>query len=368
MLIVLGTRPQIVKSAPIILEMAKSNSITARVVHTGQHYDYQMSESFFEDLGVPIPKVSLGVGSGTHAWQTAEIMKRLEVILDEMHPDLVLVPGDTNSALGAALAAAKLGIPIAHVEAGARSYDFHMTEEINRRLIDHCSSLLYAVSANCKRNLLRERVPGKSFNVGDPMCDTYLSHLPAARASKVRERLGLGRGSYAVLTMHRAENVEQKNRLRVIVNELLSTRELRIVFPIHPRTLDRLSSSGMIKGIRLPHMIPLEPVTYHDMMRLVLDARVVLTDSGGLQKEALWARTPCITLRERTEWVETVKLGANFLVDKNFRNFKSTLRFVIRNSESIRKKLLRIKNPYRPGASRRIALSICRNIVTDVNS
>mgnify|MGYP000448042088 CR=1 FL=1 len=207
--IIVGTRPQIIKSSPIIKKGAESDKISISIIHTGQHYDYEMAKVFFNELELPTPVADLGVGSGSHAYQTGEIMLRLEPILVKEDPDIVIVPGDTNSALAAALTAVKLGYPVAHVEAGARCYDMRMAEEINRRLIDHCSSLLFAVSTRCYENLIRESVLGEICLSGDTMYDVFLSHINRALSSNILDRLDLEENEYAVMTLHRAENVDK---------------------------------------------------------------------------------------------------------------------------------------------------------------
>jgi UDP-N-acetylglucosamine 2-epimerase len=317
--LVIGARPQIIKSAPIIHEVSWDADIDFQIVHTGQHYDFEMSRIFFGELELPDPVVNLGVGSGSHAWQTGKIMIGLEKTIEKLEPELVLVPGDTNSTLAGALAAVKLHVPVAHVEAGARSYDMSMPEEVNRRLTDHCSRMLFAATENCVKNLLREGISEDQILLtGDTMYDALLKHKTGAVRSRILEKLGLEVGEYAVLTVHRPENVDDPEALKAIMEAMIELKELAIVFPVHPRTMERLKATGLLRRVKeAEHVKLVDPVGYHEMLRLVKDSKMVFTDSGGLQKEAFWLHTMCITLRERTEWVETVELGANMLVGNN---------------------------------------------------
>jgi UDP-GlcNAc3NAcA epimerase len=354
--LVVGARPQIVKSAPIIHEASGDTEIGFQIVHTGQHYDFEMSRVFFDELELPDPVINLGVGSGSHAWQTGEMMIRLERIIKKLKPDVVLVPGDTNSTLAGALAAVKLHVSVGHVEAGARSYDMCMPEEVNRRLTDHCSSLLFAPTANCRDNLLKEGIPTERVHLsGDTMYDALLRHLPKVAESDVLSRLGLAEGDYAVLTAHRPENVDDEEALRAIVRAVIRLSELVMVFPVHPRTKQKLRKTGLLKRFkRAEHVRIVDPVGYHDMLSLIENARMVLTDSGGMQKEAFLLHTPCVTLRERTEWVETVDMGGNVLVGNNTDVIVEKVREFLA-SGSLDARLKRSKNPFGNGkASKRI--------------
>jgi UDP-N-acetylglucosamine 2-epimerase (non-hydrolysing) len=346
--LVLGTRPQIIKSAPIIYE-ARRKSLDIKVIYTGQHYDYNLSKTFFNELNLPDPYVNLGVGSGSHAYQTAEIMLRLEKALVELKPNLVMVPGDTNSALAGALTPVKLGIKVAHVEAGARSYDMSMPEEINRRVIDHISQFLFAVSERCVKNLEKETVLGKIYLTGDTMFDVFLKHMPLASKSSILKENALDPQTYAVLTLHRAENVDNPLKLENIVRAIIQLSNMYVVFPVHPRTMSRLSSQGLLKKLEeAKHVKLLKPLGYHDMLKLESEAKLILTDSGGVQKEAFWLKVPCITLRENTEWTETVELGANFLVGYDTNRIVSTAKMLI-NDSHVRDKVKRLPNPYGDG-------------------
>jgi len=346
--LVLGTRPQIIKSAPIIYEAGRK-SLDIKVIYTGQHYDYNLSKTFFNELNLPDPYVNLGVGSGSHACQTAEIMLRLEKALVELKPNLVMVPGDTNSALAGALTPVKLGIKVAHVEAGARSYDMSMPEEINRRVIDHVSSLLFAVSERCVKNLEKETVLGRIHLTGDTMFDVFLKHMPLASKSSILKESGLDPQTYAVLTLHRAGNVDNPLKLENIVKAIIQLSDIHIVFPVHPRTMSRLSSQGLLKKLEeAKHVKLLKPLGYHDMLKLMSEAKLILTDSGGVQKEAFWLNVPCITLRENTEWMETVELGANFLVGYDTNRIVSTAKILINNGH-VKDEIKRLPNPYGDG-------------------
>lgn len=311
-LLVIGTRPQIIKSAPLLRE-AEKRGVELDVVHTGQHYDYEMSRVFFNELTMPDPVRNLGVGSGSHGWQTGRMLIELEKAYRELEPDVVLVPGDTNSTLAGALAAAKIGVPVAHVESGCRSFDMGMPEEVNRRLTDHCSMLLFCVSEWARDQLLGEGIDsGMIALVGDTMFESVEAHRGDIESDGVLDRLGVDEGYY-VLTVHRAENTDDESRLRGIFEAVMGLDE-DVVFPCHPRTRKRLEDIGLLSRVMGSRIRLVEPVGYFSMLRLVRDADVVLTDSGGVQKEAFWLDTPCVTLRDNTEWRETVDLGWNRLV------------------------------------------------------
>jgi UDP-N-acetylglucosamine 2-epimerase (non-hydrolysing) len=316
---IVGARPQFIKLAPILRAIVKHNQkrpecpIQEVLVHTGQHYDYEMSQVFFDELGLKSPDYHLGVGSGTHGYQTGEMLKRIEEVLIKEKPDMVMVYGDTNTTLAGALAAAKLHIPVAHVEAGLRSFNREMPEEINRVLTDHISDFLFCPTQTAVENLRREGIEKGVYLVGDVMYDAVLLYLDLAeKKSEIMERLGLKPKSYALATVHRAENTDQPERLRSIFEGLERVAEegLPVILPLHPRTRKQLNTLG----IHPKEVQVLDPVSYLDMLVLEKNARVILTDSGGVQKEAFFFRVPCVTLREETEWVETVETGWNTLV------------------------------------------------------
>jgi UDP-N-acetylglucosamine 2-epimerase len=283
------------------------------IVHTGQHYDDELSRIFFEELGVPAPARELNAGGGTNTAQTARIIAALEPVLAELSPSMVLVYGDTNSTLAGAIAARQAGIPAAHVEAGMRSFDRAMPEELNRVLTDHASDLLLCSTETAVRNLEAEGVAGEVHLVGDVMADVSLAFREIAEErSKVLAELGVEPGSYLVATAHRAGNVDRPERLEALA-DLLAAMPQPVVFPVHPRTRLRLEEAGLMD--RLGGVRVVAPLGYLDFLKLARHARAVLTDSGGVQKEAYLLGVPCVTLRDTTEWVETVESGWNTLVD-----------------------------------------------------
>jgi UDP-N-acetylglucosamine 2-epimerase len=313
---VVGARPQFVKLAPVSRELAIRRAggqvCEELIVHTGQHYDAGMSDVFFAELGIPPPTVNLGAGSGLHGAQTARMLEGIERVLLEHLPDVVVVYGDTNSTLAGALAATKLGIRVAHVEAGLRSFNRRMPEELNRVATDHLADLLLAPTAAAMAHLEAEGLGGRSLRVGDVMQDALLFHLDRARReSALPGALGLEPGRYLVATVHRAENTEP-DALRRLLGVLagVGTRARPLVLPLHPRTRAAIEASGLAE-VAGPSVRFVDPLPYLDMLRLVEDAGLVLTDSGGLQKEAFMLGTPCVTLRGETEWTETVEAGAN---------------------------------------------------------
>ncbi len=314
LLAVAGARPNFMKIAPLMKELAKrSDRFEPILVHTGQHYDQAMSESFFRDLEIPEPDVNLGVGSGSHGEQTAQVLVAIEKLLVERKPDVVLVVGDVNSTVAATLAAVKLHIPVAHVEAGLRSWDRSMPEEINRVLTDAVSDWLFTTEPSAETNLLREGVPGDKIHfVGNVMIDTLLAHRERARHLDTLERLGLKAGGYAVLTLHRPSNVDSPDQLRRLFGVLSRLGDrLPVVFPVHPRTANAIRNN--LQGERLNlHMT--EPLGYLEFLRLLMDAQMVLTDSGGIQEETTALGVPCLTLRESTERPVTVSEGTNTIV------------------------------------------------------
>jgi UDP-N-acetylglucosamine 2-epimerase (non-hydrolysing) len=326
-----------------------------------------MTKIFFEELSLPDPTANLDVGSGSHAQQTANMMLRLERILQEQKPDIVVVPGDTNSTLAGAITAAKLSIPVAHVEAGARSHDMKMPEEINRRLTDHCSTMLFSPTKNCTKNLLKEGIDKcKICQAGDTMYDALLLQLPMAEKITTLEQLGLRQKTYALLTTHRPENVDNAENLKSIMNAIIDLKYLKVVFAVHPRTRKQLRNIKLydrLKGQK--HIRLIEPQGYLETLCLMKNAKMVLTDSGGMQKEAFWFRTPCITLRDNTEWIETCELGSNYLVGPSTKRIVETVDKIIQNKE-LGKKLKKFLNPFGDGkASQRIVEAIKNNYARD---
>jgi len=317
---VVGARPNLMKIAPLMEAFAARPGIEALLVHTGQHYDANMSDLFFRQLGIPEPHLNLGVGSGSHAVQTAEIMKGFEPVLLEHRPDAVLVVGDVNSTIACGLVAVKLGIQLVHVEAGLRSFDRSMPEEINRILTDAISDVLFCTEASGPRNLKREGVADEKIHlVGNLMIDTLMKHRARAEASGILVELGLEPAGYAVLTLHRPSNVDDPETLAGILSALeVVARDMPLVFPAHPRTREKLRAFGLESRLaRLPGLRLIDPVGYLDFLKLMASARLVLTDSGGIQEETTILQVPCLTLRENTERPVTVELGTNQLVGRD---------------------------------------------------
>jgi len=320
LLIIAGARPNFMKVAPIIKcirERAKSRNeveLEYRLVHTGQHYDEKMSDVFFGELGIPAPDINLGVGSGSHAVQTASVMTKFEVICQQEEPDWVVVVGDVNSTMACTLVSAKLGIKAAHVEAGLRSFDRTMPEEVNRLVTDALADLLLTPSADGNENLRREGVPDSKIKlVGNVMIDALVANLEQARGRVILERLGVSAKEFVYVTLHRPSNVDEQASLTAIMSELkLLASDMPVVFPIHPRTRKMCAQFGIsidnYKGLKI-----LEPIGYHDSLKLTENARLVLTDSGGLQEESTFFRTPCLTLRPNTERPITITVGSNKL-------------------------------------------------------
>ena len=349
MVTVVGARPQFVKAAP--LGRALRQRVKQVLVHTGQHYDPEMSDAFFEDLHIPRPQHHLGIGSASHGRMTGRMLEALEEVLLSERPALVVVLGDTNSTLAGALAAAKLGIPVAHVEAGLRSFDLGMPEEINRRLTDHLSRLLFCPTPVAVENLRREGLVKGVHRVGDVMVDALRQNLDRARRSE-RLPAGLEPKQFYLATLHRQENVDDPVRLRAIL-DTLGRLAHPVLLPLHPRTRERLARMGVVPGGAI-RICP--PASYLEMLLLESMARLVLTDSGGVQKEAFILGTPCVTLREQTEWVESVEAGANILAGSNPRRILRAVRAFERKGAHLSR-----RHPYGDGhASERIAEAIAR--------
>lgn len=344
MVTIVGARPQFIKAAavsraiqvfnrrsPSFGQFRPRKEIREILVHTGQHYDYLMDKVFFEELELPIPNYHLGVGSGSHAQQTGRMLERIEVVLQRETPDVVMVYGDTNSTLAGALASVKLNIPVAHIEAGLRSYNRAMPEEINRTLSDHVSTLLFCPTDQSIRNLITEGIrDGKEKTVkkvGDVMYDSILHYSKLAnKHSSILNKLGLSSSdqsstptfgprtsNYYLVTLHRAENTDNSKKLKSIFKALIEIgKEIPVVLPLHPRTRKRMETHRLFPLTQKIKLI--DPVSYFDMLKLEMHAKAILTDSGGVQKEAYWFNVPCFTLREETEWVETIQQGWNRLV------------------------------------------------------
>ncbi len=330
-LTVVGARPQFIKAAPVSQELRKV--ATEVLVHTGQHFDANMSDVFFEELRIPKPDYHLGIGGGSHGAMTGAMLAKLEEVIQREKPDWVLVYGDTNSTMAGGLAAAKLHVPVAHVEAGLRSFNRQMPEEINRVLTDHLSTLLFAPTDTAVRHLSNEGITEGVHQVGDVMYDATLMFKPRAEERLDRlDALGLMPGGFALATVHRAENTDDPQRLGAILSAL-GELSLPVVWPMHPRTRKQLHAFGLT----LPeHIRMVEPVGYLDMLLLESRARVILTDSGGVQKEACFLRVPCLTLRDETEWTETVSAGWNVLVDADPARIAEAMRTLGSPAEPLR--------------------------------
>ncbi|HEX9973530.1 MAG TPA: UDP-N-acetylglucosamine 2-epimerase (non-hydrolyzing) [bacterium] len=321
---IVGARPQFIKAAPVSAALRKHHQ--ELLLHTGQHYDDNMSKVFFDELGIPRPDINLEVGSDSHARQTAAIMIGIETFLEQEQPDIVLVYGDTNSTLAGAVAAAKLHIKVAHVEAGLRSFNRAMPEEINRIVADKVADILFCPTETAVRNLANEGIKNGVHNIGDVMYDAALRFAPITeQKSLVLKRFSLEPKSYFLLTLHRAENTDSVENLSHIVAAIVQSKHL-IIFPAHPRTVKLLKQFQLYEKIdRAENIILIEPVSFIDMIMLEKNAQKIVTDSGGVQKEAYFYQVPCITLRDETEWVETVEDGWNCLVGANLEKISSAI-------------------------------------------
>ncbi len=320
--LIVGARPNFMKADPVYKALAASGDFRLTMVHTGQHYDHQMSQLFFDELGMHAPDVTLKVGSASHGAQTARVLDRYEAVINSDRPDLIIVFGDVNSTIACALAAVKLHIPVAHVEAGLRSFDRRMPEEINRVLTDCISQLLFTTSRNAGNNLLHEGVDGDKIHfVGNTMIDSLLAFTKHFDHSRVHDQLNLN-GKYILLTLHRPSNVDNREDLASLVEALEATCELAdCVFPAHPRTRKNLDHFGLLSRLENnPRFHFLEPLGYIDFMRLQRDAALVLTDSGGIQGESTSFGVPCLTVRENTEHIVTLTEGTNKLIGINYGN------------------------------------------------
>src|SRR5262249_31196499 len=358
---VVGARPNLMKIAPLVAEMHRVPDLEPVLVHTGQHYDQNMSRVFFEELGIPLADYNLEIGSGTHAWQIAQGLLALEPLLQKLSPDLVVVVGDVNSTVAGALVASRLGIPVAHVEAGLRSFDRTMPEEINRVVTDAISDYLFTSEPSANENLRREGVPEeKIFFVGNVMIDTLLTHRDRAGRLGMPRRFGLTPGDYALVTLHRPSNVDDPEALGGMLEVFvdLQTR-LPVVFPVHPRTWRRLSDCGFVERVRSAgNLIIVEPLGYLEFLGLLAQARMVLTDSGGIQEEATILEVPCLTLRNNTERPVTIAEGTNELVGTSPERILTAARRVLHGE---------VKNGHRPGlwdgrAAERIVRVLCDRV------
>jgi UDP-N-acetylglucosamine 2-epimerase (non-hydrolysing) len=324
---VVGARPNFIKTAPVVAALS-TLGVTQTIVHTGQHYDERMSNIFFKELGIPAPDVNLEVGSGSHAFQTAQIMQRFEPVVLESKPDMVLVYGDVNSTVAAALVCAKLLVPLAHVEAGLRSGDRSMPEEINRLLTDQLADLLFTPSSDGDENLLREGIrPGKIKLVGNVMIDTLIRLLPQAEKCWLRLQAEFLLGDFTLVTLHRPSNVDDPKQLSRLMEALGQIgKDISVLFPVHPRTRQAMAAGGL----KVPQKVHLmEPLGYLDFLALQNHARAVITDSGGIQEETTFLGVPCLTLRDSTERPVTVTLGTNILIGGDLERLHAELAHIL---------------------------------------
>ncbi len=350
--IIIGTRPEIIKMAPVIDEIIKRD-IDFIIIHTGQHYDFEMSNQFFLDLELPEPHYNIGVGSGSHAHQTSNMMKGIEKVLINEKPDLVMVQGDTNAVLAGSITSSKLHIPVGHVEAGLRSFDKSMPEEINRMVADVCTQIYYAPTEKSAINLLLEGInPKHIFITGNTIVDACLRNLKIAeKKSNISHLISDSPKKLLTLTMHRAENVDNPERLSQIIQALQELDDFNIVFSIHPRTLKNLKKHNLYSQImNKDHIKLIKPLGYLDFLCLLSQSHLIMTDSGGIQEEAITLKVPCLTLRYNTERPETVSAGGNILVgadkDKIVKNAK-----LISSDMYIHQKMQKVSNPYGDGNS-----------------
>ena len=339
---IVGARPNFMKIAPIVREMKRrENDFTPLIVHTGQHYDAAMSDSFFNDLGIPAPDYHLEVGSHSHTVQTARIMTAFEPVVIAEKPDWVVVVGDVNSTIACALVCAKLNVKVAHVEAGLRSRDRTMPEEINRILTDAISDLLLTPSTDGDENLKNEGVPENKIKfVGNVMIDSVFYNLEKSKQSPIRENLNLTEGEYAVTTLHRPSNVDDKKNFTNLLDALVAVSEkIPIIFPVHPRTRNNIEKFGFAEQVEKSNIKLIEPLGYLDFMRLYSGARLVLTDSGGLQEETTALGISCLTLRENTERPITITRGTNILVGVEKEKIKQSAFGILENNSNTNKKI-----------------------------
>ncbi|MBU1701156.1 MAG: UDP-N-acetylglucosamine 2-epimerase (non-hydrolyzing) [Candidatus Eisenbacteria bacterium] len=331
--LVAGARPNFMKVGPLVNAMKGSTLLEPYLVHTGQHYDREMSQLFFDELHLPEPDRSLGIGSGSHAQQTARIMESFETVLLEEKPAAVVLVGDVNSTVAGALVASKLRIPVAHVEAGLRSYDRTMPEEINRIVTDQLSDWLFIPSMEAEDNLLKEGIAkSRIYFVGNIMIDTLVRFLPLTDTAQILKQLGLDAGSYTLVTLHRPSNVDEPDRLDGILEALAAVAaEIPVVFPVHPRTRSRIIDAGWEQRIEsLPGFRLLQPLGYLDFMALQRHARLALTDSGGIQEETTHLRVPCLTFRPNTERPITISMGTNRLLGEDPRKILPAVREILK--------------------------------------
>lgn len=323
---IIGARPQFIKASMLSRLFLAQANFKEILVHTGQHYDQNMSHIFFEELSIPLPNYNLNIHEETPAKQIASMIIELEKVIKAENPNFILVYGDTNSTVAGALTGIKMDLPVIHVESGLRSFDKSMPEEINRIITDHCSSLHFCPSQTAVENLKKEGITFQIFNVGDIMYDSILFFSKIAETKvTILQKLNRVSKNYVLLTIHRASNTDNEENLRSILNGFIESKE-QIIFPIHPRTLKKMKKTGMLEKYQNQNIQFIEPVGYLEMIALEKHAKVIATDSGGMQKEAYFLQTPCITLRDTTEWVETITSNSNILVHTDPQKIVSALK------------------------------------------
>jgi len=347
--VVAGTRPEIIKLSPIIKSLAPISGIEFDFIHTGQHYDWNMSQVFFEELSLPKPSHFLGIGSGTHAHHLAMTVTRLQKYLAARKTSWLVVEGDTNSAMAAAITAAKLRIPVAHVEAGCRSYDLSMPEELNRRIISECAALNFTPTENCTLNLMRE---GFSLSriafTGHPIVEVVNEAQRRMNSKRTCNQFGVQPNEFVLATFHREENVDDRGKLRTLIRSLARIGST-IVFPIHPRTQRRIREFGFGSYLKRSCFVAIPPMKYIDTLAMIKNAAFVFTDSGGMQQEALMLGTPCLTARNTTEWIETVLAGGNTLIGTSKTAIMEHSRYLLENVSIVKTKLKDVENPFGDG-------------------
>jgi len=357
--IIIGTRPNLIKISPLVRIIKEDQSIEFQIINTGQHYDYELDEIFIKDLNLPKP-VLLNIGSGTQGEQTGNALIKIEKELIKFKPSISVVIGDTNSTLAGALASVKLNIPVAHIEAGLRSFDKKMPEEINRIVVDHISDILFVPTENAMNNLLAEGIQkNKIVFVQDISVDACLQNHEIAENSEILKQLHI-KDEFILATLHRPENVDNKENLCNILDALIEiSKNTEVVFPVHPRTLKNLKSFGVFEEYSKKIKF-IKPIGYFDFLKLIGSASCVVTDSGGIQKEALILKTPCVTTRTTTEWVETIKLDANVLVGSDKKRIIEEVSK--RSSKDFHKFIKKIENPYGDGKASEKIIKYIKNV------